>query len=165
MHGAARRTWSLPTTAMLFSAWQAITQALHPMQAVLVDGHAPGIALVLPFRIDREFARRILRAFVRRFGIFSEIREVGLMNDVAAVGSLQQVKVLRGSEFVTAAGLHRIQTDVLPKRFRGAKSVWVEAHAGAGTSGVRASVTEVKRGRAVHVAGLYEYRRASERPS
>jgi hypothetical protein len=28
-----RRTWSLPTTAILFSAWQATTQALHPVQA------------------------------------------------------------------------------------------------------------------------------------
>ena len=26
-----RRTWSLPTTAMLFSAWQAMTQALQPV--------------------------------------------------------------------------------------------------------------------------------------
>ena len=25
-------TWSLPTIGMLFSAWQAMTQALHPMQ-------------------------------------------------------------------------------------------------------------------------------------
>ena len=27
-------TWSLPTTGMLFSLWQATTHALHPMQAV-----------------------------------------------------------------------------------------------------------------------------------
>ena len=29
-----RRTSSLPTTGMLFSAWQAITQAEHPVQAL-----------------------------------------------------------------------------------------------------------------------------------
>ena len=29
-----RVTCSLPTTGMLFSAWQATTQALQPMQAV-----------------------------------------------------------------------------------------------------------------------------------
>ena len=28
-----RRTWSLPTTGMLFSAWHATTHALHPVQA------------------------------------------------------------------------------------------------------------------------------------
>ena len=27
-----RATWSLPTTGMLFSDWQAMTQALQPMQ-------------------------------------------------------------------------------------------------------------------------------------
>ena len=27
-------TWSLPTTGMLFSAWQATTQALQPVQVL-----------------------------------------------------------------------------------------------------------------------------------
>ena len=69
------------------------------------------------------------------------------------------VKVLRGGEFVLAGGLLGIQADILPERFGGAQAVGVEAHAGAGASGVRASVAEVQRGRAVHVAGLNEYRR------
>ena len=35
MQFPALSTWSLPTMAMLFSLWQAITQALQPMQAWL----------------------------------------------------------------------------------------------------------------------------------
>ncbi len=79
-------------------------------------------------------------------------------------GVSSSVKVLRGGELVAAAGLLRIQAHILPQRFGGAQSVRVEAHAGAGASGVRAAVAQVQRRRTVYVAGLNEYRRV-ERPA
>ena len=42
---------SLPTIGMLFSAWQATTQALHPMHAVMSIDHAPLEALVFELAI------------------------------------------------------------------------------------------------------------------
>ena len=44
VHLPPRSTCSLPTTGMLFSAWQAMTQALQPRQVLEVDRHAPGVA-------------------------------------------------------------------------------------------------------------------------
>ena len=43
--GCARPA-SLPTTGMLFSAWQAMMQAPQPMQRGEVDGHAPAVLLL-----------------------------------------------------------------------------------------------------------------------
>jgi len=39
-------TCNLPTIGMLFSAWQAMTQALQRLQVVEIDGHAPLLGVI-----------------------------------------------------------------------------------------------------------------------
>src|SRR4051794_31765704 len=77
-----------------------------------------------------------------------------MVNDVAAIGRFQNMEILRAGKFILPGGLFDIQADILPERFSRTQSVGVEAHTGAGPSGVRAPVAEVERGGAVHMAGL-----------
>src|SRR5581483_3176941 len=103
-----RATCSLPTMGMLFSDWQAIMQPLQPMQ-LLVDRHAPGVAVALIFVIEILIQREFVKFFLLRLPFLRqliflvlEFFERAFAENVAAIH--REVR-LRRSYDETTAGL------------------------------------------------------------
>ncbi len=129
---------------MLFSAWQATTQALQPVQAVQVDGHAPGISLVFPVGIEGQPAGGSLGAVMHRIGFLQVLRRACRRWIMWRRGSSICV-VVGGGELVAP---DRPSWHARPVSCQsacgGAHAVGVEAHAVADASGAGAAVAQVQ---------------------
>ena len=99
-----RRTWSLPTTAMLFSAWQATTQALQPVQAFRSMAMPQAWPSYFHSGIDRQAAGRLFGALVHRFRVPCSIRQCRPCGSMWRRG-VEHVVVLGGGEIVGSRDL------------------------------------------------------------
>ena len=146
-----RVTWSLPTDGMLFSLWQATTQALQPMHEFrsIVMAHCGPVFVValLPRRLDR-----LQRCLVL-------VRSCGLRRNSSTVASrtmsrpsVLQCSWVSASTWRCPAPCHR-EPGGEAGASRGAQRIGVEADTVADPAGRRSPVAERERDRAVGLPG------------
>ena len=113
----SRSTCSLPTTAMLFSDWQATTQPLQPVQTEVSIDHRPGVRL------------RVVVRRVHRLGVLCSSSRLCSSREV---GILQVLGERRGADDAAVAA------DVARIRSTGAPACRRRRTAGVGQRDVRA---------------------------
>ncbi len=153
-------TCSLPTTAILFSDWQAMMQLLQPDALVQIDRHAPGVGLGLVRIIG------IKRQIVGRLFVLGEVGLFRVLVDrrhphqwTCSHGGVHGLLALRAGQHVSAARGANLDSVGEPQRRALAEGIEIESRAGAGASRARASGTEIDRDRVVGKPGLNPNRR------
>ncbi len=158
-----RLTWSLPTTGMLFSAWQATTQALQPTHAVrsidmphLCCAVAEGDGGIERQRLTCSpclFTLQLLVTLAGKPRLAVVVAQCAGADDLAV---LHQLMFLGASQQVFLARLANLQPRGAPRIGGGAKRIRIEAdrivRAAADPAGVLSAISQVDSDRVVHVA-------------
>src|SRR5271166_5278553 len=86
-------TWSRPTTGMLFSAWQAATQAPQPVQVLRLITMPQGVASSL--FVARLRGRLVDQAWSALAILFVDLREIGVRAVCLHVGNPDRLAAFR----------------------------------------------------------------------
>ena len=144
---------------MLFSATQAIVQALQPVHDAQVDRHPPLVPVVLVVGIHREGLRRLLALLLDDCRLVPVFLERG---DADRRAPFHQVMFLRRRERVAFAGLRNLEAVAEPRRIGRAEQERVERlgllRRGADVAGHPAAVSEEHRDRLLRMTGHAEDR-------